>query len=73
MPCQNLDATILLEQPPDIEIRAGLVYVTDRVGSVTIRRCFRVSTFVRLVRSGSEAVAKWQVDQLDKVGALGRH
>jgi hypothetical protein len=70
MPCWNLDATILLEEPPDVEVRGGLVYVTDRIGSLTIRRCFRVSTFAKLVSAGSEIMARWQVDQLDKVAGL---
>lgn len=45
MACENLDATILLEEPPDFEFVGGLVYVTDRIGSCTIRRCMRASTF----------------------------
>jgi hypothetical protein len=70
MPCGNLDATILVERPPDFEIVDGLVYVTDRIGSCTIRRCFRVSAFRQLLCQGSEALARWQVDQLDKVSAM---
>jgi hypothetical protein len=70
MPCGNLDATILVERPPDFEIVDGLVYVTDRIGSCTIRRCFRVSSFRRSLSLASEAIARWQVEQLDKVSAM---
>lgn len=70
MACENLDATILLERPPSIEIRDGIVYITDRVGSLTIRRCLRPRTFGELVAIGSETLAKWRLDQLDKVVPL---
>ncbi len=73
MVCQNMDATILLERPPDIEVVDGLVYVTDRIGSLTIRRCFRPSTFRRMYLAANEVIAKWQVDQLDKVVPIPRH
>jgi hypothetical protein len=46
----QLDATILLEQAPEIEIIDGLVYITDRIGGLVIRRCFRPSTFLKTVQ-----------------------
>jgi hypothetical protein len=70
MACQNLDATILVERPPEIEIRDGIVYVTDRIGSLTIRRCFRTHTFAVVLAVSSEVLAKWRIDQLDKVVPL---
>lgn len=51
----QLDATILLEEPPEIEFIDGLFYVTDRVGNLVIRRCLRPSTFLKGVRRGMEA------------------
>jgi hypothetical protein len=68
-----MDATILVERPPDFEIIDGLVYITDRIGSLTIRRCLRPSTFRRSMLAATEAMARWQVDQLDKVSPLAKH
>lgn len=70
MACQNLDATILLERPPEIEIKDGIVYITDQVGSLTIRRCLRPRTFAMLVALGSETLAKWRLEQMDKIVPL---
>lgn len=72
MSCNNMDATILLERPPDFEIIDGLVYITDRIGSLTIRRCLRPSAFQRCMRDASEAIAKWQAEQC-KLVAFPRH
>jgi hypothetical protein len=46
MVCRNLDATILLEQPPDVTYEDGLFYITDTIGSLTIRRCMRRAAFL---------------------------
>jgi hypothetical protein len=71
MPCQNFDATILLETPPKFEIRDGMVYTTDRIGGLTIRRVMRPATFRRTVLDASEALARWQLEQMEKVRAIG--
>jgi hypothetical protein len=73
MPCGNLDATILVERPPDIEIIGGLVYVTDRIGSLTIRRCFRPHTFMLLVRAGKRVADEFFASESGKVFRLPRH
>lgn len=61
MPCQNLDATILLEAPPDFEIVDGLVYITDRIGSLTIRRVMRPHAFELSMRKCQQMLADWHV------------
>ena len=56
MPWRNLDATILIEQPPDVEYASGLFYVTDRVGSCIVRRCYLPHTFLKAMREAKRAV-----------------
>jgi hypothetical protein len=68
-----MEATILLERSPDFEIIDGLIYITDHIGSLTIRRCMRPSAFRRSYLQASELLAKWQVEQLGKVAALPCH
>lgn len=80
----NMDATILLEQPSDIEEIDGLFYVTDRVGTLIIRRCFRPSTFFKGQRRADEVarafVAKHRgivdlhggTDEADRTSEAGR-
>lgn len=62
MPCNNLDATILLETPPDVTYEGGLFYITDTIGSLVIRRCFRPRTFIQLVKNGQEALGALNKD-----------
>jgi len=50
------DATILLEEPPEVEFNGGLFYVTDRIGGLVIRRCMRPNTFLKLVKRGKMAI-----------------
>jgi hypothetical protein len=71
--CARFDATILLEQAPEIEEIDGLFFITDRIGNLVIRRCFRPSTFHMLVRLGQEQLAKWQFAQLDDKVVPLRH
>ena len=53
------DATIFIEQPPEIEFREGLFFVTDRIGELVIRRCFTPHTFMKMVRRGQKAAAEF--------------
>jgi hypothetical protein len=73
MPCGNLDATILVERPPDFEIVDGLVYVTDRIGSCTIRRCFRPHTFLRSLKISERMVKEWLANDACEIIPLPRH
>jgi hypothetical protein len=57
--CARFDATILLEQAPEIEEIDGLFFITDRIGGLVIRRCFRPSTFHMLVQAGQRAAREF--------------
>lgn len=57
----GLDATILLENPPEVEVIDGLFYVTDRIGGLVIRRCFRPAAFIKAVRQCQKLAAEWQL------------
>lgn len=63
----TLDATILLEEPPAVEIIDGLVYVTDRVGGLIIRRCLRPSTFLKALRKAQKVAHDFALGERDKV------
>lgn len=70
MPCEHMDATILLERPPEFEIIDGLIYVTDRVGSLTIRRCMRPSAFMRSIAMSIELARQFDRQRRGKVVPL---
>jgi hypothetical protein len=55
------DATILLEEPPAVEVIDGLVYITDRVGGLVIRRCFRPRTFYETIQSFVEVSRQFDI------------
>jgi hypothetical protein len=57
--CNRFDATILLEQPPDIEEIDGLFYFTDKVGGLTIRRVMRPSAFLRSLANCKRLAAEF--------------
>jgi hypothetical protein len=57
----SLDATILIEDVPEVEVIDGLVYITDRIGGLVIRRCFRPGTFVRAIAEYASVARKLDV------------
>lgn len=63
----SLDATILLETPPEFEIREGLVYITDVIGGLVIRRVMRPHTFERSMRHCAKLLAEWRKTHADTV------
>lgn len=67
VPNQSFDATILLEDPPKFEIRDGLVYITDVVGGLTIRRVMRPAAFEKSMRVAANIIADWRRNRADTV------
>lgn len=52
--------TMLLEEPPEFELRGGLFYITDRMGDVTIRRAMRPHVFFATIAGAVEQSRKYR-------------
>lgn len=63
MPHRSLDATILLETPPKFEIKDGLVYITDQIGGLVIRRVMRPNTFLKSLKTSERLIRTWMAGQ----------
>ena len=62
---RNLDATVFVERPTEIEYRDGLFHVTDRYGDATFRRVYCPQVFMASLLQAEQAMAAWQAEQLD--------
>jgi hypothetical protein len=60
---RNLDATVFVEQPTQIEYLDGHFIVTDNFGGTTLRRCYSPHVFLASFRTANAALAQWQAEQ----------
>lgn len=59
LPC---DVTYLVEKPPSIEIREGLVYITDELGARKLCRAMRPSTLLRGIRAAKVVAGEFDAE-----------
>ena len=64
------DATIFLDEVPEIDYCDGLFFISVRYGENVIRRCYKPHIFLRAKQLGDAAIAKWQSEQRGQVAEL---
>jgi hypothetical protein len=60
---RNLDATVFVEHPTQIEYLDGHFLVVDNFGGTTLRRCYSPHVFLASLKGANAALAKWQQEQ----------
>jgi hypothetical protein len=59
MPFSALDAVIFVEEPPQFEIRDGLVHIVQHAGSMRLERVMSLHVFMRTIRAANKALAEY--------------
>ena len=59
----ELDATIFVEQPNEVEYRDNLFHVTIRFGKTVVRRVYNPTTFMASLLAAEQAFAAFQAEQ----------
>jgi len=52
----SLDAIVYVQDPPEIEIRDGLVFMRFQFGGMVFDRCMLPSTFAKFMWRGDQAL-----------------
>lgn len=70
----DLDAVFYIQTPPRVSLEDGMFRVSFDVGKrATFELVMSPATFLKMRAKSAEVVAKWQLDDLDKVKKIGRH
>jgi hypothetical protein len=56
----SLDACFFVEEPPEIELRDGLFYLTTVIGNYRFERVMRPHTFARALWRGEQALSAFR-------------
>ena len=73
MPIRDFDGIFYVKRIPVITFEDGLFHICHQLGSNTqFQFVMQPALFKKLVLAGQEALAKWQVEQLDKVKPIPR-
>lgn len=57
----DLEAVIFVTDPPEFEIRGGLVHITQSFGKTRLERVMRLNTFLRAIEMARRAVAEYEM------------